>query len=64
MSLVDDKKHPFIVAMDVLILLFAISELLESVFHVGFGYFIPESALQIVMMALRAAAVWHASHHL
>jgi hypothetical protein len=64
MSLVDDKKHPFIAALDVLIFLFAISELVEAVFHVGLGYVIPESALQIVIMVLRGVAVWHAGRHL
>jgi hypothetical protein len=64
MSLIDDKKHPFIAAMDVLIFLFAISELVEAVFHVGLGLFIDESALQLATLVLRGAAVWHAGRHL
>jgi hypothetical protein len=58
------KKHPFIIAMDVLIFAFAISELIEALFHVGLGFFVPEAALQLVTMILRGAAVWHAGRHL
>jgi hypothetical protein len=58
------KKHPFIAAMDVLIFLFAISEVVEGVFHVGLGLVVPEAALQLVTLILRAAAVWHAGRHL
>jgi len=60
----DKKKHPFIAAMDVLIFVFTISELIEALFHVGLGLILPEAALQLVTMILRAAAVWHAGRHL
>ena len=58
------KKHPVIIAMDVLIFAFAISELIEALFHVGLDLIVPEAALQLVTMILRAAAVWHAGRHL
>ena len=57
------KKHPFIAAMDVLIFAFAVSELIEALFHVGLGLVLPEAALQLVTMILRGAAVWHAGRH-
>jgi len=50
--------------MDVLIFVFTISELVEALFHVGLGLVLPEAALQLVTMILRAAAVWHAGRHL
>jgi hypothetical protein len=58
------KKHPFIALMNVLIFVFTISEVIEGVFHVGLGYFLPEAELQLVSLILRAAAVWHAGRHL
>jgi hypothetical protein len=58
------KKHPFIAFMDVLIFVFTVSEVIEGVFHVGLGLFLPEAELQLVTLILRAAAVWHASRHL
>ena len=62
--MVDDRKHPFIAAMDVLIFLFTISEVIEGIFHVGLGMLLPEAELQLVSLLLRAAAVWHAGRHL
>jgi hypothetical protein len=58
------KKHPFIIGMDVLIFAFTISEVIEGLFHVGLGLVLPEAALQLVMLILRGAAVWHAGRHL
>lgn len=57
-------RHPIVFTLDALIFLFAITELVEALFHVGLGLVLPEAALQIVTLALRAAAVWHAGRHL
>jgi hypothetical protein len=57
-------KHPFIASMDVLIFAFAILEVIEAVFHVGLHMVLPEAALQLVTLTLRAIAVWHAGRHL
>jgi len=58
------KKHPFIAVMDVLIFAFVLSELSEEMFHVGLRLILPEASLQLVMLVLRTAAVWHAGRHL
>jgi hypothetical protein len=58
------KKHPLIMGLDLLVFVFALSELFESLFHVGLGLILEESALQVAMLILRAAALWHASRHL
>ena len=58
------KKHPVIALLDAVIFLFTISELIEALFHVGLGLFVPEAALQLVMLVLRTAAIYHASRHL
>ena len=57
-------RHPFIVTLDVLIFVFAILELVEAGFHVGVGMILPEAALQLVTLTMRALAVWHAGRHL
>jgi hypothetical protein len=58
------RRHPIIFTLDVLIFLFAISEVVEGMFHVGLGMFVPEAELQLITLLLRAAAVWHAGRHL
>jgi hypothetical protein len=58
------KRHPFILVMDVLVFAFALSELIEAWFHVGLNMVLEESALQVVMLIMRMAAVWHAGRHL
>jgi hypothetical protein len=58
------RKHPFIVGLDVLIFVFAVLELVETWWHVGLSLLLPETALQLVMIALRMLAVWHAARHL
>jgi len=51
------SKHPLIATLDAVIFLFAALEFGEAVFHVGLGLVLPESALQIVTLTLRALAV-------
>lgn len=57
------RRHPFIFALDVLVFVFAGLELIEAAFHVGLGLILPEAALQMVTLIMRAIAVWHASRH-
>ncbi|HUK59875.1 MAG TPA: hypothetical protein VLV50_11655 [Stellaceae bacterium] len=64
MSMVDERKHPLILALDVLVFLFTISEVVEGIFHIGLRLILPEAELQLVTLVLRAAAVWHAGRHL
>ena len=58
------RKHPFIAGLDVLIFTFAVLELIEAWWHVGLSLLLPEAVLQVVMIALRMLAVWHAARHL
>jgi hypothetical protein len=58
------KRHPFILVLDILVFLFALTELIEAVFHIGLGLILEESALQVVILILRTAALWHAGRHL
>jgi hypothetical protein len=57
------RRHPVIFALDVLIFVFAGLELIEALFHVGLGLILPEAALQVVVLIMRALALWHASRH-
>ena len=58
------KRHPFILVLDILVFVFALAELIEAVFHVGLGLILEESTLQVVMLIMRMAALWHAGRHL
>jgi hypothetical protein len=58
------KRHPFILVLDVLVFAFALMELIEAFFHVGLGLILEESALQVLVLIMRMAAVWHAGRHL
>ncbi|HUB95130.1 MAG TPA: hypothetical protein VL993_04385 [Stellaceae bacterium] len=56
-------RHPVILILDVLVFAFAIAELIEALFDVGLHLILEESALQVVMLILRTAALWHAGRH-
>ena len=63
MSAAADGKHPVIAALDVVIFLLAGAEFVEAVFHFDlWGWMEGEAGLQLVLLAVRAYAVWHAFH--
>lgn len=58
-------KHPVILVLDALIFLLAAAEFLEAVFHFGlWSAWIEEAGAQLVLLAVRAYAVWHAFRHI
>jgi len=61
---VGPRLRRVVIALDVLIFVFAILELSESWFHFGLKLIVDEEILQVVTLVMRGLAVWHAGRHL
>jgi hypothetical protein len=61
---VGPRIRPVVIALDIVIFVFAILELSESWFHFGLRLLVDEEILQVITLIMRGLAVWHAGRHL
>lgn len=58
------RKHPVIAVLNALVFVFAIAELAEAWFGIGLHLILDEAVLQLVVLVMRALAIWHVGRHL